>query len=114
MAKTDAERKAAQRERQRIAGVVPFELKLDQQEIDMLRENCAARRPQRAPYDMDEYITMLIRKDNAELKKQLAARDSRCCGKCKDKLPGDPDGCYFLGDSECWQTYGWHETKLTV
>ncbi|HEJ7990193.1 TPA: hypothetical protein SMI27_000831 [Serratia liquefaciens] len=48
MAKTDAERKAAQRERQRKAGVVPFELKLDQQEIDMLRENCAARRHKRA------------------------------------------------------------------
>ncbi len=68
MAKTAAERKAAQRERQRKSGVVPFELKLDQQEIDMLRENCAARRPQREPYDMDEYITMLIRKDNADLK----------------------------------------------
>ncbi|GAK26238.1 hypothetical protein [Serratia liquefaciens] len=114
MAKTNAERKAAQRERQRLAGIVPVEIKLDQQEAEMLRENCAARRPQREPYDLDEYISMLIRKDNAELKKQLAARNKRCCGKCKDKLPGDPEGCYFLGDSECWQTYGWHETKLTV
>ncbi len=68
MAKTNAERKAAQRERQRLAGIVPVEIKLDQQEAEMLRENCVARRPQREPYDLDEYITMLIRKDNAELK----------------------------------------------
>ncbi|AVJ20037.1 hypothetical protein CLM71_08555 [Serratia sp. MYb239] len=114
MAKTAAERKAAQRERQKNDGVAKFELKLDQQELEMLRENCAVRRPQREPYDMDEYITMLIRKDNAELKKQMAALSERCCGKCKDKLPGDPAGCYFLGDSECWQTYGWHDLKITV
>ncbi|MEX0632689.1 hypothetical protein M8494_13790 [Serratia ureilytica] len=114
MAKTNAERKAAQRERQRLAGIVPVEIKLDQQEAEMLRENCVARRPQREPYDLDEYITMLIRKDNAELKSSWRHGINGAAGKCKDKLPGDPAGCYFLGDSECWQTYGWHETKLTV
>lgn len=77
MAKSAAERKAAQRARQSDAGVQKVEVALDCQEVDMLRENCALRRPAREPYDMDEYITMLIRKDNAELKAQLAEQAKR-------------------------------------
>ncbi|CNL06566.1 putative GP46 protein [Yersinia frederiksenii] len=80
----------------------------------MLRQNCALRRPQREPYDMDEYITMLIRKDNAELQAQLKEQVGRKCGKCGDTLPGDLDGCMFIRDSECWQHVGWHETKLSI
>lgn len=100
--------------RQAADGIVKFELKLDIQEVDMLRQNCALRRPQRDPYDMDEYITMLIRKDSAELQAQLKEQAGRKCGKCGDALPGDPKGCLLIGDSECWQYAGWHETKLTA
>ncbi|CNE71065.1 putative GP46 protein [Yersinia kristensenii] len=100
--------------RQAAGGIVKFELKLDSQEVDMLRQNCALRRPQRDPYDMDEYITMLIRKDNAELQAQLKEQAGRKCDKCGDILPGDPKGCLLIGDSDCWQHAGWHETKLTV
>lgn len=114
MAKSATERKQVQRKRQAAGGIVKFELKLDGQEVDMLRQNCALRRPQREPYDMDEYITMLIRKDNAELQSQLKEQSGRKCGKCGDALPGDSQGCAFIGESECWQTLGWHETKLTV
>lgn len=114
MAKTAAERKAAQRARQAESGLKKLDLALDAQEVDMLAENCALRRPQREPYEMAEYISMLIRRDNAELKAQLEAQAKRCCGKCGDKLPGDPDGCVFNGEADCWQTLGWHETKLTL
>jgi len=114
VAKTAAERKAAQRERQKQSGVTEKRFNLDDQEVAMLAENCALRRPFREPYEEAEYITMLIRKDNAELKQQLEERNKRCCGKCKDQLPGDPSGCCFLGDAECWQTHGWHETKITL
>ncbi|CNE36323.1 hypothetical protein [Yersinia intermedia] len=114
MAKSATERKQAQRMRQAAGGIVKFELKLDGQEVGMLRHNCALRRPQRDPYDMDEYITMLIRKDNAELQAQLKEQAGHRCGKCGDVLPGDSQGCAFIGESECWQTLGWHETKLTI
>lgn len=57
---------------------------------------------------------MLIRKDNAELHAQLKEQSGRKCGKCGDALPGDSQGCAFIGDSECWQTLGWHETKLNI
>lgn len=50
MAKSAAERKAAQRARQYAAGERKLELVLDEQELEMLSWNCAARRPGRAPY----------------------------------------------------------------
>ncbi|BBE77422.1 hypothetical protein [Phytobacter sp. MRY16-398] len=114
MPKSAAQRKAAQRARQSASGDRKFELMLDAQEVEMLRENCALRRPQREPYGMDEYISMLIRKDNAELQAQLAEQSKRQCPKCGDALPGDKQGCAFIGESACWQTLGWHETKLVA
>ena len=114
MSKSAAERKAAQRARQAAAGGRKVELILDEQEVTMLAQNCALRRPQREPYDMDEYITMLIRKDNAELQTQLAEQAKRACGRCGDILPGDSSGCPLQGEAACWQTHGWKETKLVL
>ena len=54
MPKSSAERKAAQRARQSAAGERKLELVLDEQEQTMLEQNCAARRPGRAPYEMSE------------------------------------------------------------
>ncbi len=62
MAKSAAERKAAQRARQAASGVRKLEIVLDAQEIEMLERNCAARRPGRDPYEMAEYIALLIRR----------------------------------------------------
>lgn len=58
MAKSAAERKAAQRARQAEAGNRKLELVLDEQELEMLSRNCAARRYGRAPYGMSEYISV--------------------------------------------------------
>ncbi|MCZ4148431.1 hypothetical protein BZG21_28665, partial [Escherichia coli] len=55
MAKSAAERKAAQRARQSAAGERKIELVLDKQEQEMLARNCAARRPGHDPYEMAEY-----------------------------------------------------------
>jgi len=65
MTKTSAERKAAQRARHAAAGETKVELVLDAQEVAILALNCAARRPGREPYDMTEYISLLIRQDDA-------------------------------------------------
>lgn len=48
-AKTAAERKAAQRARQKKTGIVKLELLVDEQELKMLQRNCALRRPARNP-----------------------------------------------------------------
>lgn len=114
MAKTAAERKARQRALQSEKGIQKLELKLNSQELAMLKENCALRRPQREPYSMDEYITMLILRDNSDLQSQLKKQAKRTCKRCGENLPGDKDRCLFIGESACWQTLGWHETKLVI
>lgn len=112
MPKSAAERKAAQRARQNAAGERKLELVLDEQELDMVARNCAARRPGRDPYELNEYIALLIRQDDARLKEQMAKMAGSQCGKCGDQLP--VDSCPCQGDSQCWVTDGWHDLKLTV
>lgn len=112
MAKTAAERKAAQRSRQAAAGGRKFELILDTQELEMLERNCASRRPGRAPYEMSEYVAMLIRQDDARVRGRIKSIRANRCGKCGDALP--VKSCPCDGDAQCWVTRGWHETKLAV
>ncbi|HDT5685596.1 TPA: hypothetical protein QIZ94_001214 [Enterobacter kobei] len=112
MAKTAAERKAAQRARQAEAGERKLELVLDEQEMEMLARNCAERRPGRDPYELSEYIALLIRQDDARVRGRIKAISANRCGKCGDSLP--VKSCPCAGDSACWVTQGWHETKLAV
>ncbi|WP_319925529.1 hypothetical protein [Xenorhabdus littoralis] len=76
----------------------------------MLKCNCALRRPGCDPYEVVEYLTLLIRKDDAELKSQMQALSTRQCEKCGDNLP--VSDCCFAGEAACWNTLGWHEVKL--
>lgn len=112
MAKSAAERKATQRARQAEAGERKLELVLDEQEMEMLARNCAARRPGRAPYEMGEYIAMLIRQDDARVRGRIKAISANRCRKCGDSLP--VNSCPCQGDSQCWASNGWHETKLSL
>ena len=112
MPKSPAERKAAQRARQSAAGERKLELVLDPQEMGMLEQNCAARRPGRAPYEMNEYIALLIRQDNARVGLRIKSIGKQRCGKCGDALP--VESCPCDGDSKCWVTRGWHGVKLVV
>jgi len=112
MPKSPAERKAAQRARQRATGERKCEVVLDEQEMDMLARNCAARRPGRDPYEMSEYIAMLIRQDDARVRGRINSISKRQCGKCGDVLP--VNSCPCAGDAQCWVTGGWHETKLVL
>jgi len=110
MAKSAAERKAAQRARQAASEEHKLELILDAQELAMLERNRVARRPGRDPYDLSEYITMLIRQDNVHLQQAIENLEKKKCLKCKESLP--INSCVCEGDSVCWVTRGWHELKL--
>lgn len=112
MAKSAAERKAAQRARQSAAGERKIEVVLDEQEQEMLARNCAARRPGRDPYEMSEYIAMLIRQDDARVRGRIKSISANRCGKCGDALP--VESCPCAGDYQCWNTLGWHDLKLVV
>ncbi|MEX9225390.1 hypothetical protein AB7W86_03410 [Providencia rettgeri] len=112
MAKSSAERKAEQRKRQKESGVTKIELFLDEQEIEMLQRNCALRRPGREPYDIAEYISMLIRIDDRSVISLITELNKSHCKKCNEQLPVDK--CCLSGSSECWNTKGWHELKLVI
>lgn len=112
MPKSVSERKAKQRARQAAAGVTKIELLLDAQEIAMLAQNCAARRPGREPYDLGEYIALLIRQDDARVRSRIKSLNKMRCGKCGDQLP--VQHCPCKGQSACWVHRGWHETKLKL
>ncbi len=112
MAKSPAERKAAQRARQKKTGIVKLELLVDEQELEMLQRNCALRRPGREPYELNEYLTMLIRIDDRSLKSEIEELSKKTCRKCGEKLPVEE--CCMAGDAECWNTLGWHELKLML
>ncbi|SQR03916.1 hypothetical protein [Escherichia coli] len=103
---------AAQRARQAASGVRKLEIVLDAQEIEMLERNCAARRPGRAPYEFGEYIALLIRQDDARVHGRIKSISRKRCGKCGERVP--VNSCPCNGDSQCWVTKGWHETKLIV
>lgn len=112
MAKSPAERKAEQRKRQKESGVTKIELFLDEQELEMLQRNCALRRPGREPYDIAEYLSMLIRIDDRSLISLVSELNKKKCKKCGDILP--VTDCCLSGSSECWTTQGWHELKLVI
>lgn len=112
MAKSAAERKAAQRKRQREAGFVTPQWQVESEEHEMIKRNCALRRPGRDSYDESEYIQILIRNDDTRLQREIAELSNRCCGKCGERLPVTE--CCLDGDSKCWLTNGWHGLKLKV
>ena len=112
MAKSPAERKAAQRARQSAAGERKIELVLDKQEQEMLERNCATRRPGRAPYEFGEYIALLIRQDDARVRGRIKSISRKRCRKCGERVP--VNSCPCNGDSQYWVTKGWHETKLMI
>ncbi|MGV2935260.1 hypothetical protein ACIPUA_09555 [Providencia sp. AGC89] len=112
MAKSPAERKAEQRKRQKESGVTKIELFLDEQELEMVQRNCALRRPGREPYDIAEYLSMLIRIDDRSVISLITELNKRRCKKCNEQLPVAE--CCLNGGSECWATQGWHELKLVI
>ncbi|KQN56758.1 hypothetical protein [Erwinia sp. Leaf53] len=112
MPKPPAERKAAQRARQNATGTKKLELKLDQQELAMLKSNCATRRPGRPPYDMTEYIALLIRQDDARVRSRFQIIRKKRCSRCGDQLP--VNNCPLKGEAACWVMRSGYELKLTV
>lgn len=112
MAKSSSERKAAQRARNASAGLRRVDLCLDATEVEMLAHSCAARRPGRKPYELAEYLSILIRNDAAQLVEQLQQLQSKKCRRCGESLP--VESCALRGEADCWVTNGWHDVKLEI
>lgn len=114
MRKSDAERKRAQRERDRERGLTELRIKLEPEELAMLQDSAAGRRLFRSPYDLSEYLSLLIRDDHARFKRQLTNLKTQRCKKCGTTAPGDLSGCICAGDSQCWQTNGRNKLLIKI
>lgn len=110
----DAERKRAQRKRDRERGLTELRIKLEPEELAMLNATATGRRLFRTPYDLNEYIALLIREDNARYQRQLEKLQAQTCKKCGDVAPGNPSGCVCMGDTACWQTKGRNKLLLKI
>ncbi len=109
MALSDAEKKAAQRQREKDLGVVTLGVKLSAKENEQSETACKIRGGVRGPYDKDEYIATLIRRDISMLEKQLAMIGE--CKGCKIPLPGGCEGV-CKGQSDCFHNLEYRDLML--
>lgn len=109
MAMTDAAKKAAQRKREKDLGVVNINVKLSAKENEQIEQACKIRGGVRGPYDKDEYIATLIRRDMSMLEKQLVMIGD--CKGCKISLP---EGCGGIckGQTDCFHNLEYRDLML--
>ena len=93
-----AQRKQAQREREKSFDIKRIEVPLSATERAMLAEGCEFR----GGYDANEYIATLIRRDHTRIQEIKAELGS--CEFCQSPLP---TGCNKIhkGRAECFHTH---------
>ncbi|UFK95921.1 hypothetical protein [Providencia sp. PROV147] len=99
MAKTATERNADQRKRQREFCVTKTVLFLNEQESEMHQRNCALRRPEKEPYNIAEYLSILIKIDDRSVMSLVSVLNKRHCKRYNEQLPVAE--CCLCGSSEC-------------
>ena len=99
-----AQRKRDQRQREKATGLKEVRLKLSEEEHRRLRELCRIRAGVGEPYDVGEYLALLMDRDWKKLQAQLHDLGTQRCAKCDASLPQGCDGL-FAGDSACFHTW---------
>ena len=109
MALSDAEKKAAQRQREKDLGVVTLGVKLSATDNKAVQRACEIRGGVRGSYDKDEYIATLIRRDVSLLESQLLQ-----IGECKGCKIDLPEGCGGVckGQSDCFHHLEYRDLML--
>ena len=109
MALSDAAKKQAQRGREKSLGIVNINIKLSATENETLSRACEIRGGVRGPYDKDEYIATLIRRDMSLLESQLLQ-----IGDCKGCKIALPDGCGGIckGQRDCFHHLEYRDLML--
>ncbi|EEY0847079.1 hypothetical protein [Escherichia coli] len=63
-------------------------------------------------YRVKRYRKYPRRQDDARVRWRIKSISRKRCGKCGERVP--VNSCPCNGDSQCWVTKGWHETKLMI
>ncbi|WP_447881599.1 hypothetical protein [Serratia fonticola] len=111
-------RKRAQRQREReaattaaVSGRRRITFEVSDHIFEQIQANCAARRPGKDPYSVDEYFELLAVQDINLLKRQLTELANHKC-QCGEVMPGPTGGCVMNGDAVCKQTGIWRDLML--
>lgn len=99
-AKTPAERKRDQRERDAFAGFVELKLRVGPAEAAQLAEGLEFRAFGGEPYTATEYLLTLIRRDNELLRQQRGIVENKICTACQKPLPRGCGGVW-AGELSC-------------
>ncbi|WP_412497273.1 hypothetical protein [Vibrio fluvialis] len=93
-------RKREQRNRDKAEGTKEARIPLSAVEWERLEILLAGRAPGRKPYEVGDYLALLIDRDWKKYQEQIGQLSSQRCGKCQSTLPGGCGGL-FTGDAEC-------------
>lgn len=107
--KAQNERKQKERDKKKAMGLKKTEVTLSSTDREKLEELCQVRGGVRGPYDADEFIATLIRRDHEKLQAQLKTLGK--CPSCKLELPGGCNGS-FKGQSDCWHHLEYRQLYL--
>lgn len=110
MASNAAERKRAQRARQKAAGQAEVKINLYQIERDRLAHLCAVQGTADQPASVEDVVALLIRDRVAWLDRQLAELPA-VCPKCQKPTPLGCGGL-FKGDGACFLSAHGRALKL--
>jgi len=99
-AKTPAERKREQRERDAAAGVVELKVRIGPAEAAQLAEGLEFRAFGGEPYTATEYLLTLIRRDHELLQQQREVVESKICAACRKPMPRGCGGVW-AGELSC-------------
>jgi hypothetical protein len=102
--------KRAQRERERAAGVKTVILKLTADEAKKLEMCRSLRNAGAAPYQENEYISLLLINDANRLMEQV--KELKPCNKCRKTLP-DTCGGEYKTESACFLSRDYRQLNLT-
>lgn len=95
-----ANRKAEQRERDKVAGVDELRVRIGPIEAAQLAEGLEFRAFGDEPYTATEYILTLIRRDADLIKQQRGVVESKSCAHCRKPLPRGCGGVW-AGELPC-------------
>ncbi|MGY3887209.1 hypothetical protein [Aeromonas aquatica] len=106
------DRKKAQRKRDKDLGIKRIEIRLSAAAMERLEQSAAIRGGVTGPYELPEYVELLITQDADRLALHIEQLSKAPCGKCGNPLPGGCGGIH-KGEHDCAHTREARQLMLT-
>lgn len=100
----DRRRQRKSRAKQKAANIHKITVNISENEMKRLDIMRVERAGIGEPYDINEYVQLLIARDWERFQKDKNELSTKACAKCRDPLPGGCGGL-FKGDTACFHTH---------